>query len=394
LKLVIRLLLQYADHFSRGLLDPQVRALIISHARSLPVSKAIDPDQCLNAVADHFCLAQDSSKDGGLGSFHLIHGWSASYPETTGYIIPTLLQLADRLSRPELQERAVRAGEWLLRIQRGDGGWQGGRIDENRPSIVFNTAQVVRGMLALYASLGEDRYLDAAISAGDWIVKVQEPQGAWVKHNFMHQERVYDSYVSAPLLHLSKITSKEAYRSAAMKNFDRVLQHQRPNGWFNNADNTIKHNDRPITHTIAYTIDGLLEGHLISGEQQILQAARKAADVLLAHFLKNGSLHGRYDKEWRGSEDAITTGNAQLAICWGRLGRITGDPQYAQGVDRMAEWLKAVQRLSASGPVEGHGAVTGSFPLWGRYEKFAFPNWAQKYMADALLCAEGILPQY
>lgn len=348
----------------------------------------------MNAVADHFCLAQDNSKDGGLGSFHLIHGWSASYPETTGYIIPTLLQLAHRLSRPGLQERAVRAGEWLLRIQRGDGGWQGGRIDEDRPSIVFNTAQVVRGMLALHAVQSEDRYLNAAVRAGDWSVNVQELQGAWVKHNFMQQERVYDSYVSAPLLHLWKITGNEAYRSAAMKNFDRVLQHQRPNGWFNNADNTIKHNDRPITHTIAYTIDGLLEGHLISGEQQLLQAAKRAADVLLSRFLKNGSLHGRYDKEWRGSEDAIPTGNAQLAICWARLNKITGDPQYAQGVEQMAEWLKAIQRLSRSGPVEAHGAVTGSYPLWGRYEKFAFPNWAQKYMADALLCAEGILPQY
>jgi len=36
---------------------------------------------------------------------------------------------------------------------------------------------------------------------------------------------------------------------------------------------------------------------------------------------------------------------------------------------------------------EAVGALPGSFPLWGRYEKFAFPNWGTKYFVDALLCA-------
>jgi hypothetical protein len=60
----------------------------------------------------------------------------------------------------------------------------------------------------------------------------------------------------------------------------------------------------------------------------------------------------------------------------------------------MVRWLLAVQGLSSKGPVDMHGAVTGSFPLWGRYEKFACPNWAQKYLADALLCTEGRSPRY
>ncbi len=32
-----------------------------------------------------------------MGSYHLVDGWSASYPETTGYIIPTLFAAAEHL---------------------------------------------------------------------------------------------------------------------------------------------------------------------------------------------------------------------------------------------------------------------------------------------------------
>jgi hypothetical protein len=34
------------------------------------------------------------------------------------------------------------------------------------------------------------------------------------------------------------------------------------------------------------------------------------------------------------------------------------------------------------------GAIPGSFPIWGRYEPFAFPNWATKFFCDALMLGE------
>ncbi len=391
---MIRSLVQYSKFFAKGLLDPEVRRLIRAHARTLKSDPSTDHTSARQAVADHFSRAQDHGNDAGLGSYHLIRGWSASYPETTGYIIPTLLALAKRLGQPELETRAQRAADWLLSIQRPDGGWQGGRIDDDRPTIVFNTAQVVRGMMAMYEHTNDQKYLDGAARACDRMVQVQEPEGYWSRHNFLQQARVYDSYVSAPLLRLHALTGTASYRSAAVKNLEWVLTRQLPNGWLNDADNTIKHNDRPITHTIAYTLDGLLECHGFVPDQRYLNAARNPAEVLLKKFLSNGGLNGRHDRNWQGSEHALCTGNAQLAIVWARLHALTREGGYAEGVQRMAAWLKAVQLLSDQGPIPGKGAVTGTFPLWGRYEKFAFPNWAQKYLADALLCAEGQLPRY
>src|SRR5262245_38916208 len=52
-------------------------------------------DDHLRAAADWLTRAQDATDDGGVsGRFLLKSGWTSSYPETTGYIIPTFLALA------------------------------------------------------------------------------------------------------------------------------------------------------------------------------------------------------------------------------------------------------------------------------------------------------------
>lgn len=391
---MIRSAIDYASFFGAVLSGATSRALVRAHARALEPCPRTEVARSLGAVVDHLCRCQDHGADAGMGSFHLVKGYGASYPETTGYIIPTFIAAADALARPELKDRAVRAADWLLSIQRPDGGWQGGRVGEERPSIVFNTAQVIRGMMAVYALTGKATYLDAAAKAGDWIVSVQEEDGSWARHNFLGVRRVYDSYVDAPLLHLGSLTGVEGYRRAAVLNLEWVLTCQQPNGWFSNADNTIKHNDRPITHTLAYTLDGLLESHARTGDGRYLEAARNGADALLTRAEEDHRLAGRYDGHWRGSESSITTGCAQMAIVWSRLAVITGEQRYTHGATAMVQWLMAVQHLSELGPAGALGGVTGSFPIWGRYEKFAFPNWAQKYYADALLCTVGSLPRY
>src|SRR2546421_12534571 len=68
------------------------------------------------ADADHLRLAaewleaaQEAGGDGGVsGRYRLDRGWTSSYPETTGYIIPTFLALAVELKSPRFFERAQR----------------------------------------------------------------------------------------------------------------------------------------------------------------------------------------------------------------------------------------------------------------------------------------------
>jgi len=334
--------------------------------------------------------AQKATPDEGMGSFHLVNQWSSSYPETTGYIIPTLLQYASANNDNNIQEAAIRATDWLIEIQRPPGGWQGGRVNENKPPIVFNTAQIIRGLVAVYKLTNNQKYLDSAIKAGDWLCSIQDKDGTWTRHALMNKARVYDSYVDLPLLMLYKETRLEKYKKHAMLNLDWIVaQKQHENGWFEDCDNTIKRNHKPILHTIAYTIDGLLDAGIYLDERKYVVAAKKAADVLKEKFDRDGFLHGRYDSKWNGSEHMILTGCAQMSIVWQKIAHYSGNSNYADTAGRMNSLLVNLQNRRIKKESENTlGAINGSFPLWGRYEPFAYPNWATKYLADALMLEE------
>jgi uncharacterized protein YyaL (SSP411 family) len=352
-----------------------------------------DKKEALGNGINWLITSQKSINDGGMGSFHLINKWSSSYPETTGYIIPTLINFYRKNNNPEVLEPALKAADFLLNIQKPSGGWQGGRVHENKPEIVFNTAQVMRGMMAAYAATGNKKYLDSAVQAGNWLAEIQHPEGFWKEHALMNAARVYDTFVDAPLLELFRITGEENLKTAAIRNLDWVVDRKmKDNGWFEDCDNTVKRNDRPILHTIAYTLDGLIDSGLIINQDKYIEDAKKGADELRKSFLSKGFLPGRYDRNWNGSEHMICTGCAQMAIVWLKFFRITGDKIYIEAATKMINLLIFIQsRKIKDESMDTLGAIPGSFPLWGRYEPFVFPNWATKFFCDALLLEEEIV---
>ncbi|MGH7634727.1 MAG: hypothetical protein ACRENC_13415, partial [Gemmatimonadaceae bacterium] len=127
-------------------------------------------------------LAQDCSIscDGGVARhFSLVDGWSASYPETTGYIVPTVLDAARTRRDSALRQRAIRMLDWLTHIQFPDGGFQGGPIGVPNPvPVVFNTGQILLGLAAGVRDVS-DLYLDPMRRAASWLVRAQDADGAW-----------------------------------------------------------------------------------------------------------------------------------------------------------------------------------------------------------------------
>jgi hypothetical protein len=87
--------------------------------------------------------AQDNSPsaDGGVARHYcLITGWGASYPETTGYIVPTIIREAQALADTALLKRARIMLDWLVSIQMPGGGFRGG-VTSDGPAVpvTFNT---------------------------------------------------------------------------------------------------------------------------------------------------------------------------------------------------------------------------------------------------------------
>jgi hypothetical protein len=343
-------------------------------------------NEALRKAVEWLWLAQKAMIDNGMGSYHLAKGWGTSYPETTGYIIPTLLNYYQLSNEEKYRDVAINAAEFLINIQKPSGGWQGGRVGENKPEIVFNTAQVIRGLMALYLVNSDERYILAAEKAANWLCQVQHPDGYWKEHALMNEARVYDAYVDAPLVALSNITGNDTYRETALKNLEWIIsKNMNDNGWFSNCDNTVKHNDRPILHTIAYTIDGLMESDELLRDGRFLQAARIGADELKRQLLDQGRLFGRYDRNWTGSEYFLCTGAAQMAIVWMRFYGLEKNATCLQAADRALDILVYIEERNHKERKDTVGALPGSFPIWGRYEPFAFPNWATKFFADALM---------
>lgn len=328
--------------------------------------------------------SQDKVGSGGIGCYEF-YRWTKGYPEVTGYIIPTVINASKYYLDNDLKDRSIKMADWELKIQREDGGWEGFYEGDGKPSVVFNTGQVIRGMISIYKETKEQKYLDAAIRSANWIISTQDEDGSWTTTNFKQMKRVYDTYVTAPLSELYLITKEEKYAEACIKNCEFVLRNQNNNGWFNLADNTLLNNSAPILHTIAYTIDGLIETGLNLKENKYIEAGKLAADHLLHKVEISTKPPARFDKNWKkAAKYSCLTGNAQLGIIFFKLFEITKDVRYVNAALKLADFLAYTQNLNSVGKYR-KGGITGSYPIWGMYCPLKYPSWATKYYIDLLL---------
>ncbi len=384
----------YSRSFASLLGSPRGRRLLLAQWTGTPKESDKRTFRQASNLALDWLLRSQKTGNGGMTSWSVSTAWTSAYPETTGYIIPSLLRAADQLERPEAISAAMKAGRWLLEQQKPEGGWVGGYLDQNKDTVVFNTAQVLRGLGALIdrtESTAEERekYINALVKASDWLVSLQEPNGSWIRHAHLGQARVYDTYVAAVLAKQSSRYQRPDWAEAARKQCLWALGHQAQNGWWQNADNSIKHNARPILHTLAYTVDGLIDCALELGEPNWLEAARKSADALKEIYGERQVLQGRYDEHWRGSGAFLCTGAAQLALIWMKLDRLSGRAEYREVINSLGAKLKRIQHGSYAHLPETRGGLFGSDPIWGRYEPFSIPNWGVKYALDLFLALDA-----
>ena len=198
----------YFLHLTTWLRRPELRRRLL-HVKGNPLPP--DPEVALERALNWLKRSQDATPDGGCGTLYPATGWLSSYPETTGYIVETWIQSTARRPDPDLDQRIHRALHWLADIQRPSGGWQSGYIHQERPEIVFNTGQIIRGMWAGWLHYGEERWRDAALKACDWLVSIQHAEGYWDRHVYMNAVRVYDTYVAAPLMRVGMDSGREGY---------------------------------------------------------------------------------------------------------------------------------------------------------------------------------------
>jgi hypothetical protein len=316
--------------------------------------------------------------------------WFPAYPETTGYTVPTLINAARILGQEEWRQFAHRQAEFLLGQVSEEGGvfyWnqQSGRQPE---PVVFDTGQVLFGWLAAYQDHGDERFLKAAARSGDWLAKHQDPEGMWKKYQHLGVYKVIDARVAWALLELNRLTGEPAHRTAAVSHLDWVLSQQMEDGWYRNCSFTPQ--EDPFTHTIAYTAEGLVRSGELLGEQRYVDAGKKTADQLLRLQRPDGGLAGTYAAGWQPSDStSCLTGNVQMSELWLVLWLRYRQAEYLSASRKALEFVCKTQDLDTSNP-NVYGGISGSYPVYGKYERLKYPEWAAKFFISAILWQKAV----
>ncbi len=343
----------------------------------------------LDETASWLCRAQDATPDGGVSAVYDLRKkrWTGSYPETTGYIIPTFFRYAKLSDNPGFAARARRMAEWETEIQLPAGGVRAGTMDakEVAPTI-FNTGQVLFGWAAAIEETREPKFESSLRKAANWLIETQDPDGAWRRFASpfaTHRINTYNTRTAFGLARAYEATGESSYLDAAVANVRWAISRAQQNQWM--PDNCLDNNDVPLTHTIAYSMRGILEVGRIAEIDQFVDFACKMGSNIAASQRADGSLPGRLDQNWRPRVRwSCVTGNSQMAINWFRLAELTGAARFADHARQANRFNMSIQDIS-SGNAGVRGGVKGSYPIAGGYLAYKYPNWAAKFLMDALM---------
>lgn len=278
-------------------------------------------------------------------------GYPESYPEVTGYYIPTLLDWGYR-------ERAVAYAKWLCSIQKEDGSWCD---TSGRFPYVFDSAQILKGLLAVCEILPE---AESHIRRGcDWLLANIQPDG----HLTTPDESLWDARDCSDLIHLycleplytaARVYGEDRYRTEA----DRVKRYYLENRMDEIMDFGM------LSHFYAYVMEALCD----IGEAGL---AEKAMAKVFTLQRADGSVPAYKDVNW-----VCSTGLFQFAVVWYKLGELEKGNRafcYACSLQNPSGgWYGSYAVKEDAGALDSK-----EYPTYFAKEEI---SWAVKYFWDAL----------
>ncbi len=347
------------------------------------------------SAVDWILRAQDATVDDGVsyGYFPCDVGdrWRASYPETTGYIVPSLLRFSKQYGDDEIRQRALRMAKWETEIQMPSGAVQGGTLclPEKQTPATFNTGMVLDGWSAAFRENGDATYLEAGRRAADFLVGDISKEGYFKTNGQFVTSgaiKTYNCLCAWALYRFGEDAENDLYKHSAIRVIEAALGQQQENGWI--ANNCLGDPKTPLLHTIGYTLQGILEVGILSENKRFVEAVQLGIAPVLLHLTAKGFIPGRFYTDWEPAAlSSCLTGSAQIAVILYRLYEYTDNRKYREAADRIVNYLKGLQMLHSKD--EGiNGALAGSFPLFGGYITAGYPNWATKYFLDSLMAQD------
>jgi hypothetical protein len=279
---------------------------------------------------------------------------------------------------------------WLRSIQAPEGWFPGGlwrRGVAGAPSV-FNTGQILFGLTAVAGRTGDAEAAAAADRAAAWLVREQDSDGRWRRWSYRPGwSPDYYAHVCWPLAEHAVRTGRDDVRRAAVRGLEAILAGRAADGTFPAWGFAP---GRPaFTHTIAYTLQGIVESAALLDAWDTLGApAVDSLGRLLRRVEVRGGMAGAYGPAWEPvGWYRCLTGHCQIASAWLTVNAHDGDPRWLNGALKLVGEVAATQRLRHRDPGV-RGAIAGSAPVFGRYMAFRYPNWAAKFFLDAGMALE------
>jgi hypothetical protein len=360
-------------------------------ARSARASRARTNREYIELLSEWLCRAQDAVGGNGFSAGYFpLGGWAAAYPETTGYIVPTLYDLAYAYGRRDLQTRAERAARWLLTLQLEAGAFPEGLDDgrAKRSPSVFNTGQIVFGLLRAWQETKAWEFEAAIMRAVGWLVALQDGDGSWTRFCYRGSPNTYCAMVAWATAASGLALKQDTWLGSAERYLAWMLTKHAGAGWI---DAMAFETGRPaFLHTIGYTLRGLLEMAVALGDPRGRAVALGLAGRLVEELRDHNGLAGAYSHGFRRvGRYRCLTGEAQVGTALGRLALFSADETFREAF-KVVNALVRDGVTVASCHLDHLGGVAGSRPFWGRYMMLRFPNWAVKFSIDSLLLEDWL----
>lgn len=269
------------------------------------------------------------------------------YPEVTGYYIPTLIRWGYR-------ELAIDYAKWLISTQHNDGSWYD---TFDQMPYVFDTAQILKGLLAAYSIWPDENVKNSIIKGAMWLAGNIQHDGRFkaADESIWKMPKAYSElihlYCLSPIREVGIHFSKPELLEMVDLSIDYYKQ---------NHMEEILHFDL-LSHFYAYVMEALVD----LGE---LELAKAAMNNIGNFQTEDGAVPGYNDVHW-----VCSTGLFQLALTWFRVGDI----------ERGNKAFSYACRLQNES-----GGWYGSYPSAEDESNDYFAaseiSWAVKYFLDAL----------
>ncbi|MGE3180695.1 MAG: hypothetical protein AB7N71_03630, partial [Phycisphaerae bacterium] len=287
-------------------------------------------------------------------------------------------------------------GVWLGEAMLAEGAMPAGEFKKGHADTtpgVWATAQSVLAFLALADATQEERCTVAANRATEWLRRaIHEDEDIWTEfteHNY--SSPTYYTAVTHAMLEAAHRTQNTTVRDAALAAVTRLAVDREDAGGFRNWGEN--RTDVAPLHTVAATISGFIETGRLLGPAgaDALRIGKECSRMLMLDQRANGKLAGGYDETWEAARwYACPSGIAQIASLWLREYIRDGDLFALNSAFVAMEELMKYQEVDPMDP-DCNGAVPGSSPLWGPFEKMAYPTISSAHFVIAAIDADEAL---